>query len=251
MNETLARHFWPNKDPVGKTVLLTPPEALIPPEEIPAGFHVPVFTVVGVVADAHYGSLDQAPQPLVYVSAFQHDYTPSPFITVRTEGVPMALVNSIRTQLAQIDSGLPMSNIALMDEVMSHSLSQPRLEAILLAMFGGLAMVLAAVGIYGVMSYTVTQRTSEFGIRMALGASQRHVLKMVVAGGLRLTGIGLAAGLITGLGLAFTVKRICKSAVWSEHYGSCHVRACGGTAGGGGPFCLLHPRQDAQPRWTR
>ncbi|MGB8131833.1 MAG: ABC transporter permease [Candidatus Angelobacter sp.] len=208
VNETLARHFWPNGDPIGKTVLLTPPESLIPPDEIPAGFHVPTFSVVGVVADAHYGSLDQAPQPLVYASVLQNDYSSSPFITVHTEGDPMALVNSIRSELAQFDSSLPMSNIALMDEVMSQSLAQPRLEAILLAMFGALAMLLAAVGIYGVMSYTVAQRTSEFGIRMALGASRSTVLKMVIVRGLCLTGIGLAAGLTTGLALAFTVKRI-------------------------------------------
>lgn len=208
VNETLARHFWPDGDPVGKTALLTPPESLIPREEIPPGFHVPIFTIVGVVADAHYGSLDQLPQPLVYASVLQNDYSPSPFITVRAEGDPMALVNSIRSELAQFDRSLPMSNIALMDEVMSKSVAQPKLEAILLAMFGALAMLLAAVGIYGVMSYTVTQRTSEFGIRMALGASRSTVLKMVIARGLRLTGIGLAAGLITGLALAFTVKRI-------------------------------------------
>jgi putative ABC transport system permease protein len=208
VNETLARRFWPDADPLGKTVLLTPPQSLIPPDEVPAGFRVHSFTVVGVVADAHYGSLDQAPQPLVYASVLQNDYTSSPFITVHTESDPMALVNSIRSELAQFDSSLPMSNIALMDEVMSQSVAQPRLEAILLAIFGALAMLLAAVGIYGVMSYTVTQRTSEFGIRMALGASRSTVLRMVVAGGLRLTGIGLAAGLATGLALAFTVKRV-------------------------------------------
>jgi putative ABC transport system permease protein len=208
VNETLARHYWPDADPIGKTVLLTPPESLIPPADISPGFHVHSFTVVGVVADAHYGSLDQTPQPLVYASVLQNDYSSSPFITVHTEGDPMALVNSIRSELAQFDSSLPMSNIALMDEVMSQSVAQPRLEAILLAMFGALAMLLAAVGIYGVMSYTVTQRTSEFGIRMALGASRSAVLKMVVARGLGLTGIGLATGLTTGLALAFIVKRV-------------------------------------------
>jgi predicted permease len=208
VNETLARHYWPDGDPIEKTVLLTPPQSLIPPDEIPAGFRVHSFTVVGVVADAHYGSLDQAPQPLVYASVLQNDYSQSPFITVHTEGDPMALVNSIRSELAQFDRSLPISNVALMDDVMSKSVAQPKLEAILLAMFGVLAMLLAAVGIYGVMSYTVTQRTSEFGIRMALGASRSTVLKMVISRGLRLTGIGLGAGLITGLALAFTVKRI-------------------------------------------
>lgn len=208
INETMARRFWPDGELIGKTVLLTPPESLIPTDEIPAGFHVPIFTIVGVVADAHYGSLDQAPQPLVYASVLQNDYSSSPFFTVRTDGDPMPLVNSIRSELAQFDSSLPMSNIALMDEVMSQSIAQPRLEAILLAMFGVLAMLLAAVGIYGVMSYTVTQRTSEFGIRMALGASRSTVLKMVITRGLRLTGIGLAVGLTTGLVLAFAVKRV-------------------------------------------
>lgn len=208
LNETMARHFWPGGNPIGKTVLLTPPQSLIPPDEIPAGFHVPTFTVVGVVADAHYGSLDQAPQPLVYASVLQNDYSPSPFFTVRTDGDPMAQMNSIRSELAQFDSSLPISNIALMDEVMSQSVAQPRLEAILLGMFGGLAMILAAVGIYGVMSYTVTQRTSEFGIRMALGASRPAVLKMVIARGLRLTAIGLATGLTIGLLLAFAGKKV-------------------------------------------
>jgi predicted permease len=208
LNETLARRFWPDGDPIGKTVLLTPPENLIPPNEIPPGFHVPIFTVVGVVADAHYGSLDQAPQPLVYASVLQSDYSPSPFITVRTDGDPMALVNSIRSQLAQFDSSLPMSNIALMDEVMSNSVAQPRLEAILLGLFGALAVILASVGIYGVMSYMATQRTSEIGIRMALGASRASVLKMMIAQGLRLAAAGLAIGLFVGVVLSFAAKQV-------------------------------------------
>jgi putative ABC transport system permease protein len=208
INEAMSKRFWPDADPIGKTVLLSPPESLIPPNEIPPGFHPPRFTVVGVVADAHYGSLDKAPEPLVYATVLQNDYSPSSFFTVRTDGDPMTLVNSIRDELAQFDRDLPISNVMTMDEVTSQSLAQPRLEAILLGLFGGLAMILAAVGIYGVLSYTVTQRTSEFGIRMALGASRPAVLKMVIAQGVRLTAIGLATGLTIGLLLALAVKKV-------------------------------------------
>lgn len=208
VNETLARRFWPGQDPIGKSVLLTPPESLIPAEEIPPGFHVQHFSVVGVVADVRYGSLDQPPEPAVYASVLQHDYSLSPSITVRAEGDPKNLVNSIRSELAGFDKTLPMAGIATMEEVMSQSVAQPRLEAVLLGLFGALAMVLAAVGIYGVMSYTVTQRTTEIGIRMALGASRPAVLKMVISQGLRLATIGLGIGLGLGVVLAFAVKRV-------------------------------------------
>jgi putative ABC transport system permease protein len=101
-----------------------------------------------------------------------------------------------------------MASISTMEEVLSESVAQPRLEALLLGLFGGLALVLAAIGIYGVMSYMVTRRTSEIGIRMALGASRSAVLQMVIGEGVRLAAIGLAAGLTAGLALAFAVKRV-------------------------------------------
>jgi putative ABC transport system permease protein len=208
VNETLVRRFWPGQDPVGKTLLLTPPETLIPRDEIPPGFHIQQFSVVGVVADVHYGSLDKPAEPTVYASVLQHDYSLSPFITVRTTGDPRALVSSIRSLLSQFDRSLPISGIATMDEVVSQSAAQPRLEAILLGSFGLLALALAGVGIYGVMSYTVTQRSSEIGIRMALGASRAAVLKMVIVQGLRLAAIGLAIGLAFGWILAFAAKRV-------------------------------------------
>jgi putative ABC transport system permease protein len=204
VNETLARQYWPGRDPIGKTVLLTPPLNLIPPAELPPGFHVPQFTVVGVVSDARYGGLDKAPKPAVYASVLQHDYSNNPSFTIRADGDPKILAPAIRNVLAQVDKSLPMARILTMEELMSTSVAQPRLEAILLGLFGGLAMVLAAVGIYGVMSYSVTQRTSEIGIRMALGAGRMNVLVMVIAQGLRLAMCGLAIGLV----LAFFVTRL-------------------------------------------
>jgi len=204
VNETLARKYWPDQDPVGKPVLLTPPENLIPANLIPSGFHVPKLTVVGVVGDARYGGLDREPVPVVYASTEQHDYSLGPSFTVRADGDPKALVSAIRSALAQIDKSLPMAHVATMEEIMSTSVARPRLEAVLLGLFGGLAMVLAAVGIYGVMSYSVSQRTGEIGIRMALGANHGDILKMICTQGLRLTALGLAGG----LALALAVTRL-------------------------------------------
>jgi putative ABC transport system permease protein len=208
VNETLARKYWPNQDPLGKSVLLNPPDNLIPPELLPPGVHIPKLTVVGVVADAHYGGLNQDPLPVVYGSVLQQDFSMTPSFTVRASGDPTALLSSIRSAFAQFDKDLPLADVATMEEVVSTSVAQPKLEAILLGIFGGLALLLAAVGIYGVMSYSVSQRTGEIGLRMALGADRSQVLALICKQGLRLAALGLASGLILALGVTRLMSKI-------------------------------------------
>ncbi|HEY6272167.1 MAG TPA: ABC transporter permease [Terriglobales bacterium] len=208
VNETLADKYWPQENPIGKIILLSEPENLMPPELIPPGAHVPQFTVVGVVSDVHYSGLDQKPEPVVYASVLQNDFSMTPSFTVRTDGDPIHLVSSIRSVIAQCDKNLPLADVLTMDEIRSTSVAQPRLEAVLLGLFGGLAMLLAAVGIYGVMSYSVSQRTSEIGVRIALGADRGDVLAMVCKQGLRLAGIGLASGVLLALAVTRVMSKV-------------------------------------------
>ena len=123
-------------------------------------------------------------------------------IAVRTAGDPFALVNAVRTQVQSVDPEIPVFGVSSMEELISKSVSEPRFNSVLLASFAGLALLLAAVGIYGVIAYSVTQRTHEIGIRMALGAEPRRVAKRIVEEGARLALIGIALGIVASLVLA-------------------------------------------------
>jgi putative ABC transport system permease protein len=152
--------------------------------------------------------MERSALPTVYASILQHDFSMSPAITVRSDGDPKLLVSAIHDILRQIDKNVPMAQAMTMDEIVSSSVAQPRLEAILLGLFGGLALVLATIGIYGVMAYSVSQRTSEIGVRMALGASPSSVLYMVLKHGMELTGVGLAIGFVLAFGLTRLMSKL-------------------------------------------
>ncbi len=183
-NEALVRQYFPGEDPLGKRIRWArDPE-------------VRWITIVGVVADIKHFGLDLPEQPGLY-SPYPQAAPWKRWMTIvaRTQSDPAGITHAVKEQIWKVDSQLPLTKVQTMHEVAAASFAARRFNMLLLAIFAGLALVLAAVGIYGVMSYAVTQRTQEIGIRMALGAQASDVLKLIVRNGMRLTLIGTAAGL--------------------------------------------------------
>ena len=193
VNDAMVRQYFPNEDPLGKRVRWARDQ------------EVRWFTIIGVVGDVKHFGLDLPEQPAMYSPYPQADpWKRWMTFVARTQAEPAAMSQAIKQQIWKVDSQLPVSEVKTMSEVTAASFAARRFNMLLLALFAGLALMLAAVGIYGVMSYAVTQRTQEIGIRMALGARATDVLRLIIRNGMTLTLLGV----VIGLGGAYALTRL-------------------------------------------
>ena len=230
INQTMARRFWPDQEAIGKRIKLGRADS-----------NNPWLTVRAVVQDSAQGSLDVATKPEVYFPLAQMAgrYRRMNLAVRSTAGDPMSLIGQLQAEVRGIDKDQPVYQIQTMESLIADSVGTRRFAMTLLGLFAGLALLLAAIGIYGVMSYAVTERTHEIGIRVALGAGQKDVLKLIVGQGL----VFIVSGLIIGLiGAYIATSLLCEPALRCKrarpyHFRRGHSRpdldsACG----------LLHPR---------
>jgi putative ABC transport system permease protein len=191
VNQAFARKFFPNEDPIGKRIK----------PGISTDENQPVMReIIGVVADVKNRSLNAEVSPAYFVPQTQVPFNQMT-VLVKAKSDPRSLIIAAQREVSAIDQELPVYNIKTMDEYIASSVAAPRFNTMLLAIFASVALVLTIVGLYGVMSYSVAQRTNEIGIRMALGAQTRDVLRLIVSEGIKLVLLGLAIGLVGAFAL--------------------------------------------------
>jgi predicted permease len=195
INEALARQYWPSQDPIG--------------QQIRDGNGVGVETIIGIVADSHNSGLAKPADPMIMIPIAQvtdrynaaYANIQPLFWLVRTHGDPHLEIPAVTERLRIASAGFPVGHIRTMDEVMGRSTTRQGFNMLLLTIFGAVALLLAAIGIYGLMAYSVAQRTHEMGIRMALGADRANIRKLVAWQGIRLALVGVVAGIAASFGL--------------------------------------------------
>jgi putative ABC transport system permease protein len=190
INETMGRKFWPGQDPIGRRFKMSSPEG-----------DAPWVRVVGITGDVRQMSLNEPPRQEMYFPYWQakDNWMVPRDLVIRTTGDPQSLAGAVRQAVWSIDRDQPVSNVMTLDALLDQEVAQRRVQAMLLGALAALALILACVGIYGVLSYLVTQRTQEIGVRVALGADAAHVFRTVAGQGIGLTAIGIVTGLMASL----------------------------------------------------
>ncbi|MBV9743949.1 MAG: ABC transporter permease [Acidobacteriia bacterium] len=181
LNQTAARLFFPHEDPIGKRLTVW-------------WNHSPTVQIVGVAGDIRHSQLNSPPDPCLFMP---NDQQPFPFtsLVVRTSGDSLALTAAIRQEIREVDADQGVAKVETLTELVADSIARPRVQSFVLTAFGCIAIILASIGLYGVISYSVTQRSRDIGIRLALGATASRVCRSVLVEGLRLTAVGLLVGL--------------------------------------------------------